>query len=195
MGEAQQALERLTFGEPAEDSDARLGELVLYISERCFEDPAFGAIKLAKILYFSDFRSFARYGQSVTLAEYMSLPQGPVPQRLLYVRQQLEAEHKLFIHRSQFRGLEQHRPIAQREANLDAFAVQDISLVDAVITEHWGKTATEMSALSHDRIWQIAGTQGRKVPKEAVFISSEPLTEYDAQRTRELAAENGWEGY
>jgi hypothetical protein len=193
--EAQQALERLTFGEPGGDSDQRLAELVLYVSERCFDDPAFGATKLAKILYFADFRAFARYGTSITLAEYMSLPRGPVPQRLLYVRSQLEGANHLFIHRSQYRGKEQHRPIARREANLDLFAPHDISLIDAVITEQWGKTATEMSNLSHDRIWEIAGTQGRQVPKEAVFISSEPLTPYDVQRTKELATENGWERY
>jgi Protein of unknown function (DUF4065) len=191
---AQQALGRLTFGEDIGEADARLRELILYISERCFQDHAFGATKLAKILYFSDSRAFARYGSSISGSEYMSLPQGPVPRHLLFVREQLEGERALAIHRAPFHGLEQHKPIPLREANLSLFTANDIALLDTVIAEHWGRTATEMSNLSHDRIWQIAGTQGRRVPQQAVFISSAPLTAYDVQRTKELAEKHGWGG-
>ena len=194
-GKAQETLGKLTYGEPASDSDERLRQLVLYISDRCYEDPGFGATKLAKILYFSDFKAFARYGESITRAEYMSLPRGPVPKRLVHVKQRMEDNREIAIHAMPFKGKDQHRVYPLRETDLSLFTAEDIALVDAVISEHWGKTATEVSNLAHDRIWEIAGTQGRPVPKEAVFISSEPLTPYDIQRTKELAAEHGWEGF
>lgn len=99
---------------------------------------------------------------------------------------------KISIRSVSYYGKEQHRIIPLREANLTVFGARDIAVVDAVIDRHWGKTARQMSDLSHDRIWRIAGTTGSPIPKEAVFISSEDLTDYDIQRTRELAAEHGW---
>ncbi len=68
-----------------------------------------------------------------------------------------------------------------------------VLLVDQVIRRYWNYTGKKISRESHDRIWEIAGTQKAPVPYEAVFISSEDLDEYDVQRSRELAGRFGWE--
>jgi hypothetical protein len=42
---------KLTYKFDEYNSDERLQELILYIAEKCEEDPTFGATKLNKILY------------------------------------------------------------------------------------------------------------------------------------------------
>src|SRR5262249_41416122 len=61
--------------------DTRLQELILYIAQRSEDDIHFGKTKLYKILFFSDFGAFARWGRSITGQEYQRFPKGPVPAR------------------------------------------------------------------------------------------------------------------
>ena len=49
--------EDLTFGKDDRESRKRLRELILFIAERCLNNPTFGAVKLNKILFFADFIS------------------------------------------------------------------------------------------------------------------------------------------
>jgi hypothetical protein len=72
------------------ENPKKLKELILYISQKCASDPNFGAIKLNKILYFSDFASFAHYGEPITGAEYQKLEQGPAPRRMVPVRNEMQ---------------------------------------------------------------------------------------------------------
>lgn len=48
----------------------RLKELMLYVSERLFDDPSFGAVKLNKVLYFSDLIAYSSLGHPITGATY-----------------------------------------------------------------------------------------------------------------------------
>ena len=47
-------------------------ELVLYIAKRSEDDPRFCAVKLNKIMYYSDFGAYRRLGQSITGANYQA---------------------------------------------------------------------------------------------------------------------------
>jgi hypothetical protein len=189
--------EQLTYEFTGFDSDARLREMILYIADRCMDDPTFGAVKLNKILYNADFLSYQEYGQSVTGAAYMRLPQGPVPQRLLHVRITMEEAREIAIRKHLVplpgdKGFgEQQRVIALRDPDLDHFKPRDIAVVDEVIRLLWGRSAKQVSDASHGRAWRICRDKER-IPYEAVFISDEPLTEYDICRTYELAQQHGW---
>src|ERR1035438_9553158 len=44
------------------EDDVKLGELIIYISKKSAGDSRFGATKLNKLLYFSDFLSFGNFG-------------------------------------------------------------------------------------------------------------------------------------
>ena len=50
----------------AEENIQKFKELVLHISQKCADDPSFGAVKLNKILFFADFASSAHYGTPIT---------------------------------------------------------------------------------------------------------------------------------
>src|SRR5688572_1912439 len=89
--------ENLTFGKDDTESRERLRELMLFIAERCLNDPTFGAVKLNRILFLADFISFARYGEPITGTPYRKLPSGPVPTAAGTVRAEMEAADEAFM--------------------------------------------------------------------------------------------------
>ncbi len=190
MFRVEQALSRLNFGDKL--SDERLGELILYVADKSASDKYYGATKINKILFFADFNAYAQRGKSITGAEYMGLPQGPVPRRLVAVREQLVAEGAITVRKKAFNGGKiQERIIALREPNLELFSGWEISLVDSVITHFRGKSAAEMSQLSHARIWRLAGTEKGAIPYQSIFISEENADSHDATRLRKLREKHG----
>jgi hypothetical protein len=191
MSRIDSALASLSFGDRRQESDARLRELILYISDKCVDDKYYGATKLNKILFFADFSAYAERAESITGAEYMGLPQGPVPRYLVAARETLLAEGAISLRKRHLGGRIQERIIALRDANLDLFSGWEISHVDAVITQYWDKQAREMSELSHARIWRLAGTEKGAIPNQAVFISESGADAHDAARLRRLREIHG----
>lgn len=63
-----------------------LKELIVYIANKLALHPKFGATKLNKILFYSDFIAYAKLGKSITGEKYQKLPLGPAPKYLLPVR-------------------------------------------------------------------------------------------------------------
>jgi hypothetical protein len=86
---------------------------------------------------------------------------------------------------------QQKRVVPLRAPDLSLFSAEDIAIVDEMIQGLWQRTATAVSELSHGIAWKVAGDRER-IPYEAVFLSDEPLTEYDIARTHELAQRYGW---
>lgn len=68
------------------ENEARFRELILYISQKCADDSTFGSVKLNKILFFSDFLTYAEFGEPITGFVYQKLANGPAPNRLLPIR-------------------------------------------------------------------------------------------------------------
>lgn len=178
----------LTFGSDDQQSREKLRELVLYIADRCEEDQRFSAVKLNKILFYADFLSFAKYGESVTGVQYKKYPQGPVPTVLKRVRSEMEESGESVLRKKDYHGIAQHRVIPLRDSNLNKFSARDIALVDKVIERLWNDNATQVSAMSHDRAWRNS-ENGEPIPYEAVFVSDEPLTEQDIAIGHEMIDE------
>jgi hypothetical protein len=86
------------------EDERKMKELILYISQKCADDAKFGATKLNKILYFSDFLAYAYHGSPITGFEYQKLPNGPAPRRLVPVREQLMESGELGIQEVPLRG-------------------------------------------------------------------------------------------
>jgi hypothetical protein len=168
-------------------------ELVLYVAGKSIEDSRFGATKLNKILFFSDFIAYAQYGEPITGARYQRLPRGPAPRELLPMQAEMEeASEAVIVSQKRFNFI-QKRLFALRDPDLSSFSAQEIALVDGVIDGLRGFDATNISALSHLVAvgWQLAD-EGDDIPYESVFISNQPPTPADVRRGQELAKENGW---
>src|SRR5258706_11049650 len=113
----------------------RFRELIIYISAESVDDPHFGSTKLNKILFYSDFRAFERFGEPITGAAYFALDEGPAPYLLLPIRRELEREGALEIRENVVGNFSQIRTIARREPHLDIFTEGELALVDEVIAE------------------------------------------------------------
>ena len=169
-----------------------LRELILYIAQQCEGDVYFGATKLNKILWLSDSASYAFYGEPITGVEYMKLEHGPAPRRLLPIKQMMLACGEIIERPRQIGRFTQQQVIALREPDLKQFSGRDIATVDAMIKAVWGKTADEVSEMSHVRGWSLAGHK-EAIPYEAIFISDEGVTARDEIRAKELIEEHGWD--
>ena len=171
----------------------KLRELILYIAERSIEDPGFGATKLNKILFFSDFIAYGSYGEPITGARYQRLPRGPAPRELLPIQAELEKANEAIVVEKKRFNFKQKRILPLRDPDLSSFTAEEIALVDEVIDGLRPFNATNISALSHQIAvgWQLAG-EGEDIPYESVFISNDPLTPTDVRRGQELAKEHGW---
>lgn len=170
----------------------RFRELIIYASQRSINDPHFGAVKLNKILYHSDFRAFERFGTPLTGVKYFRLPKGPAPRSLIPVRDELVREGALQVEKHQVGPRhEQHRTVALRDPILSLFTPDEIAIVDEVISDLWNQNAAQVSDASHDIRWRTL-THKDPIPYEMAYLSDEPLTDNDIQRTRDLAEELGW---
>lgn len=187
----QNLTKKLVYKVSMKGGQARLRELILYISEKCAGDRTFGATKLNKILFHSDFRSFERFGRPITGEIYRCLERGPAPAAMFPVRREMVAEGILLVQHMDYGGQDQHRPIPLRPADLQWFSGRDIALVGEVIEELWGKTATVVSSESHTVQWRTCRL-GKDIPYQAAYLSDEPFTPGDIASTEELARELHW---
>jgi antitoxin SocA-like protein len=172
---------------------AKFKELMLYAAEKSRGDDHFGATKLNKILFFSDFLSYGLTGQAITGAAYVRQPNGPVPRQLKPMQAELENAHDVVIVRRKVFNFVQTRLEPLRPANRGLFSAEEIDLIDDVIRNLAASTAKGVSDLSHvrSRAWQIAEL-GQEIPYAAVFLSARRANRADIDRGKQLARQYGW---
>ena len=169
------------------EGEARLAELILYISQKCVNDPKFGATKLNKILYFADFMAYGTYGRPITGVPYCHREMGPAPQRLRLVRRYLEANRALIVQKKPLReGREQHRTIALRNPDLRDFPPDDIAMVDGMIKFFWDLDAEDSSELSHQMVGWNVTEMNEVIPYRSIFFSDPPLTAQEEEYAQTL---------
>jgi hypothetical protein len=169
----------------------KLKELILYIATESEGDDRFGAIKLNKILFYSDFAAYRTLGKSITGAEYQKLGEGPAPRELLLCRKEMERKNEIEIEfRPYFNGVQQ-RLVARRPPRLSKFSKIELSIVDQVIEAFWSKNGREVSEESHKEYgWRLAN-EYETIPYSASFFSSEPLTAEQVELGRDIAERHG----
>jgi hypothetical protein len=113
--------------------------------------------------------AYARFGQPITGFEYQREKNGPVPTRLVSIREQMIKAGELALQPVKLvSGSIQKRPVNLREPKLDLFAPAQIALVDSIIEELWAHTADEVSDLTHRMVgWQVVDP-GENIPYETV---------------------------
>lgn len=153
----------------------KFSELLLYIAQKSADDPRFGAVKLNKILFFSDFIAYRRLGKPITGATYQRLNEGPAPRQMMPTRRIMVSMRELDIElRPYFNGLQQ-RIVALRPAKLGVFSADELEIVDEVIAELWDMTARDVSDYSHRELGWILAKPGDVIPYETAWLSSDPL--------------------
>jgi len=177
--------------QPSYDEE-KFKELILYLAEKSADDPSFGDTKLNKLLFFSDFLSYAIHGAPITGAVYQKLEFGPAPRRLLPARDELVHEGNASIV-TRGRAYQRRVTISRRPANTHLFSTNELDLVDEVIDLLRNHDATDVSELSHrlSSGWQLANLR-EDIPYDSIFLSmSMDLTSDEIARGQQLAAEFG----
>ena len=174
------------------DGDTLLSELILHIAARSQRDPHFDTVKLNKILWWSDFLSYAEFGDPITGVEYQKLARGPAPKRIRDIRDKLNEDNDIQVLVRPL-SLGGTRIKAARRANYDLFEARHIGLVDEIIDKFADNTAEDVSEASHGKAWETASENG-SIPYQAIFLSDEPISDYDRARSQELAGKFNWRG-
>lgn len=166
--------------------EQKLKELILYVAAKCDEDPRFGAVKLNKILFFSDFAAYAKFGRPITGAEYRKYPQGPCPSRMKVIKQEMENGREAYEYINPLDdGLRERRLLAWRKPDLGMFSVDEIAIVDEAIRRWWGRTGTDISEVSHQHPgWKLTELK-EEIPYFTAFIAEPGSVELDEE-------ESGW---
>jgi hypothetical protein len=158
-------------------SDKKLRELALYIAERSKADPAFGATKLNKLLFFSDFLAYLNFGKSITGQIYFRLNNGPAPKRWMLVRERMCQDGDLAIKKQDFFGFPQIKLIPLRPPDTSRFSVDELRIVDMVIDKYISLNASQISDESHGFIgWSLAKDK-EEIPIEVALVFRPELNE------------------
>jgi hypothetical protein len=172
----------------AQTDSTKLGELVLYISQKCEGTPRFNKTKLLKILLEADFAFYARTGRPITGQTYEKRQFGPIPRGGLAVLDDLQARGDLQILERTFHGFQQALPIAMRDPDLELFTAEEIAVVDEAIELLWLCTAKEASDRSHQMIGWIAAQIGEEIPYQTGSVDVIEPDEADYEHAARLVA-------
>lgn len=184
---------KVTYEFPDLHPHEKLRELILYIAKNSEGDQTFGKVKLAKILYYTDFLSYRDYGQPVTGSGYKKLQFGPVPVHFFDLLDQMLQTGDIFVRKEKaFENAtyDYDRVMAVREADLLEFTGRDIALVNDLIKRFWKKSATEISEQSHGIAWQLVELN-ETIPYEASLLSDESLSDSEMEWALRIAQEYG----
>ncbi|MHB8215843.1 MAG: Panacea domain-containing protein [Candidatus Sulfotelmatobacter sp.] len=157
-------------------NENKFRELLLFIARRSEGDPRFGAIKLNKLLFYSDFLAYLELGHPITGQPYFALENGPAPRYLVRVREQMVKSKEIAIARkTTFSGV-QERVLALREPDPNKFTPAEIDLVTKVLDVCRSQSGTDLSELSHRFAgWRLAGDK-EDIPYEVALVGNRPPT-------------------
>lgn len=160
------------MGQNRQPNEEKFKELLIYIALCSEGDDSFGAVKLNKLLFHSDFLAYLRLGKAMTWFEYQALPNGPAPTKLVPIREELRQEGAIAERQESYFGYDQYRILALRRPNLKLFLPEEVDIVRQVIDHWWGRNASEISDFSHRLLgWRLA-SQGETIPYGSALIGS-----------------------
>jgi hypothetical protein len=172
---------------PQQTTDrAKLRELILLLAARMEADEhaGQGRIKLAKLLWLSDFEAHRRFGRSITGERYIADELGPAPADEMLALRDLEATGDLLIEP----GYEQQQLLrAKRPANTSLFSEGELAVVEEMLTKYRKWTGRRLVKLAHEYPGWILARRGAAIPYHSVHISASGPTRRDIERARELA--------
>jgi hypothetical protein len=177
---------------PTQGADERkLKELILYIDARMREDrhAGQGPVKLAKLLWLSDFEAYRRIGRSITGTTYVSAPLGPEP--VDGVPEDLDSERSSEPALDVAEG-HQGLPSPRRPPPAGLFSPNELALVDEILNRYERWTGRQLVDLAHEHPGSLLVEPGEDVPYESVFISSEPPPPAAVELGRRLIREGRW---
>lgn len=159
-------------------SSQKFRELILYLARLSEADPKCGRTKLNKLLFYSDFRAYDYFGESISGQKYQKREFGPTPGSLMPVVAELEVERACAWADRTYHGKPAKKLIALREPDLQVFSSREVDLIRDTVAEFASLDASEISLKSHRFAgWQAAGLD-EEIPYAMVFVDdARPLSQ------------------
>lgn len=168
------------------NSITKLEELIVYLAQRSTDDPRFGRVKLAKLLFFCDFAAYSEFGEPITGSRYRKKAYGPLADEELLALRDLKASGAIDFEEVGVYMYTQKRIVPKREPDISWLSTEQHSLVDEILKRYWDDHATDLSNLSHSFPgWDLAEWD-EEIPYNRVYISREGPTQADIDRGVEL---------
>ncbi len=171
---------------------AKFNELIVYIATRLGPEAALGRVKLAKLLMWSDFGAFARFGTSITGATYEKWERGHLPKELLLAQRDLETSERIVEEPVDYFGKKLKRITALSAPDMSAFSEDELGVIETAIRRYGHESATYLSELSHHEVgWRLAKMH-ETIPYTTVFLGVGGVSDAAIRRGEELASLHGW---
>jgi|SRR5271165_6894597 len=148
----------------------RLEEAVLFICSTCRQEDRLGAVKLSKILYYSDMINFAHFGKSITGSTYVKRQRGPVPKEVVEAINNLKTSGRLETREVSVFDKTRREFDALDEPELKIFEHRELKLINDMIGAACSYDAQEISDISHTVVWEVAD-MGEELPYESFLVS------------------------
>lgn len=178
-----------------EFSTDKFEQVVLYISWKTRDDPSFGRVKLAKVLFYSDLAAYAQEGQALTGARYYHFELGPFPRVLYDAEQQIHDSGRAEVERISQGDRPGEQKILPQAAPPPGDVFQEgwhQLLVDSYIEKISELPTWKVSDDSHDHPGWLLTMMNEEIPYHVALMSRRRPTERDRSRGEELALEHGW---
>lgn len=151
-------------------ANEKLKEAVHFVVESCDDSSKLGAVRLNKILWFADRHSYRETGSTITGDTYVKRRFGPVPKHIMAASAELSDEQKLVIREAPYTTRKTFREfISATPPESKHLSESDRGVLNAyrdLICNNF--TASEISDLSHDQVWEAA-QEGEEIPFYTVF--------------------------
>jgi hypothetical protein len=162
--------------------------LVHYICGKASDQTAvLGAIKLNKVLWYSDTIFYQIKGESITGESYVKRQFGPVPRHVLQALDSLIKDGKIARGHVDHFGFTKTEYFTIHDADVSLFSSEEIALIDKSF-EHvcLNHTARSISEETHSIIWEMAA-MGEEMPYCTVFAANDgEITEGDVAWANEV---------
>jgi hypothetical protein len=169
----------------------RLREAILYVSRQSQDMQFFGAVKLNKILWRGDFRSFYHRQQPITGRQYQRLRLGPAPVEMKPVMAAMIRDGLVRIEKRLIVEFKEDRTISLAEPMMKFFSPDDVEYLDESVQHYWKMTGAETSDESHGTAWS-SRNDGDAIPYEAAFFEDAPLNEATLDKFAKIGRQRGW---
>jgi len=132
----------------------KLKAVVLYTISRC-EPSKLGAVKLHKVLYYSDMLRYADTGNSITGAIYRKRPFGPTCEQLQSMISEAVEQNLITVRSVSYFGYVKKEYKVTNIIEFDELSGDEINLIEEVINFVCHEnSAKSISDLSHGRPWE-----------------------------------------
>ena len=163
----------------------KLREAVHFVCKKmALQSEKLGAVKLQKIIWYFDVKSFLLTRQTATGATFLKGTYGPYTKELGPIIEELIRADRLFVDTEEFYDNEKARYIGKGPTDLSVFSEKERRWLDEISTDVCeNHTAESISERSHGAIWRMA-TYGEVIPFVATAVRLRAPSKDSIERTK-----------